>query len=441
MKARFLALLGVGGCILASGAGCGTSQTGPAQGQMQDGGTGGGRDAASDGSTSRGTAPEIDGSSTPGDGSSDASPRTTSSPDGSDRDGSGAGSTGLWVTGYYPSWNDPANDGTYPVTAIDWDGLSDVASAFYIPDGHGGWASGSFDQTTAKAVIAAAHDAGKKAIASVGGSNSGATFEQSVETAKTTFLANLGALLTLGYDGIDVDWENGTGANDDADQIALVEGLRSAHPTTLLTITAGSINENIQPDLTVYSTVASQVDRINVMTYGMSGAYEGWDSWHSSPLHWNHGSSTPAGIDASIGHYLDAGIPAAKLGVGIGFYGECYTSPVTGPAQALGASTVAAGDGVMTYANILANYDSTAAYHYDANAGVPYLTLNGSNAEKCTYVTYEDATSIAAKAAWVKEKGLGGVIIWSIDEGFVSGGADTAAQNPLLEVTRASFLQ
>jgi chitinase len=177
------------------------------------------------------------------------------------------------------------------------------------------------------------------------------------------------------------------------------------------------------------------------MTYGMAGAYSGWESWHSSPLHWNHNPSTPTGIDATIAHYLQQNIPAAKLGVGIGFYGECYTSPVTGPAQMLSGSTVAAQDGVMTYANILTNYFSTSAYHYDMSAAVPYLMLAGNNAEKCTYVTYEDATSIAAKAAWVKSQGLGGVILWSIDEGYLPSASGLAAQNPLLEVMRTSFLQ
>src|SRR5262249_26124936 len=150
-----------------------------------------------------------------------------------------------------------------------------------------------------------------------------------------------------------------------------------------------------QSDYTFYGTIAPSLDRINVMTYGMAGAYQGWESWHSSPLVWNMNSSTPTGIDNTIAYYLAANVPAAKLGVGIGFYGLCYTAPVTAPAQQLGASVVAAGDGVMSYANILASYYSASAYHFDTSAGAAYLTLDGNNTEKCTYVTYEDATSIA----------------------------------------------
>jgi len=351
---------------------------------------------------------------------------------------------GLWVTGYYPSWNDDANSATYPVRAIDWAGLSEVASAFYIPDGNGGWASGSFDAATANALIAAAHGTSKRAIASIGGADSGAGFEGSMANL-STFMSNLAALLTLGYDGIDIDWEGGnqTLAEDQALETTLLQGLRAAHPSILLTMTAGIVNPNLAQasDYAFYGAIAPALDRINVMTYGMAGAYEGWESWHSSPLHWNNVSATPSGIDNSVSYYLAAGVPAAKLGVGIGFYGLCYTAPVTGPVQPLDGSTVVVSDDVMSYANILANYYSSSAYHYDTDASVPYLTLSGNDAEPCTYVTYEDATSIAAKAAWVKAQGLGGVIIWSIDEGYVAGGASLAEQNPLLDVTKSSFLQ
>jgi chitinase len=137
---------------------------------------------------------------------------------------------------------------------------------------------------------------------------------------------------------------------------------------------------------------------------------------------------------------LNAGVPASKLGVGAGFYGECYTSPVTAPVQTIGASQIAASDGTMSYRNIMANYYSSADYHYDSAADVPYLTLSGSNAEDCTYVSYEDATSIAAKAAWVKTQGLGGIIIWTISEGYVASlGTTVAAQNPLLEAMKTSL--
>jgi chitinase len=89
----------------------------------------------------------------------------------------------------------------------------------------------------------------------------------------------------------------------------------------------------------------------------------------------------------------------------------------------------------------MGSYYTAAAYHYDSAADVPYLTLAGNNAQKCTFVSYEDATSIAAKGAWVKAQGLGGTIIWTISEGYIASGATVQAQNPLLEAMKTAFLQ
>jgi chitinase len=355
----------------------------------------------------------------------------------------GTGSPGTWVMGYYVSWRAPANGGNYGVTAIDWDGLTHVATAFYLPDGKGGWGSGSFDNATASSLIAAAHAKGKKVLASIGGSGSGPAFEQSMQNASSAFVTALEALITSGYDGIDIDWEGGSlsASQDQALQSTLITSLRQKSPNIIITLTAGYENENSVDDLSWYGKVAPQLDRINVMTYGMAGAYSGWQSWHSAPLHWNKVTSTPTGIDATMGHYAAAGVPAAKLGIGIGFYGMCYTSPVTAPVQALGSSQVAADDQTMTYPVIMASYYSQSAYHYDSTASVPYLTLSGQNAQKCTYVTYDDPTSIAAKGAFVKAQGYGGAIIWEIGEGFVSSGSTVQAQNPLLEATKTGFLQ
>jgi chitinase len=419
-------------------AACGSSSNGGTAGG--DSGIGAGGDAASLDGAGGNDAGGGDAAAS-GEGGAGIDSGTTAT-DAGKTDG-GSSSSGAWVMGYYPSWDDPVNGGSYAVTAIDWDGLTHVATAFYLPDGKGGWASGTFDATTAAQIIAAAHAHGKKAIASIGGAGSGPVFEGSTQTAMSTFVTNLEALVTMGYDGLDIDWEGGnlTAAQDQALETSLVAALRKASPGIVLTLTAGYENENLLDDLSWYGTIAAQLDRINLMTYGMSGAYQGWESWHSSPLHWNKNTSTPTGIDASVAHYLAAGVPAGKLGVGSGFYGECYTSPVTAPAQALGSSMLVASDGTMSYTNIMATYYAASAYHYDSAADVPYLTLSGSNAEKCTFVSYEDATSIAAKGAWVKAQGLGGVIIWTISEGYVASGSNVAAQNPLLEVMKTAVLQ
>jgi chitinase len=223
--------------------------------------------------------------------------------------------------------------------------MTHIATAFYLPDSSGGFSSGSFDTTSASTVIAAAHAHGVKAIASIGGASTGQLFEAAMN-AQSAFLASIQGLLAQGYDGVDIDWEGGTLplAQEQQLETTLIQALRAASPGTIITVTAGTENQNYPDDLSFYAAIAPVVDQINLMTYGMTGTYIGWESWHSSPLYWNHVSQTPAGIDGTVALYVAAGVPAGKLGVGAGFYGECYSAPVTAPMQAITGSQVLWGE-------------------------------------------------------------------------------------------------
>jgi chitinase len=90
----------------------------------------------------------------------------------------------------------------------------------------------------------------------------------------------------------------------------------------------------------------------------------------------------------------------------------------------------------------MSTYYSAPAYHYDTGAQAPFLSLDGQGSPACTYLTYEDPTSIAAKGAWSKAQGLGGVVIWTIPEGYMpSAGTTPAEQNPMLEAVRKAYLE
>lgn len=349
--------------------------------------------------------------------------------------------TGMWVIGYYSGFG-----ASYPVSEIDWSGLTHLAVAFYLPDAQGhideSLSQGTAGPALGHTLVAAAHAAGKKIIASLGGSGSQASWQGATASAtRAAFETNVKNLVqTYGFDGVDLDWE----PFDPGDHTALatlVADLRSQLPGKLITMPVGCENKNSPDDLSFFGTLSASVDRLNLMSYGLSGAWQGWKSWHSSPLHWNGDTATPVAIDSSVDDYISAGVPAAKLGIGSGFYGECYTSPVTAPDQALGGATVAASDGTMSYANILAGYYSASAYHWDTSAMVPYLSFTSAHgAQGCTYVTYEDASAIAAKGVYAKSKGLGGTIIWTINEGYVASAA-AGQRSPLLDAMRSAFLQ
>lgn len=350
--------------------------------------------------------------------------------------------SGRWVLGYYAGYQ--RND--YPVEAIEWSGLTHLAVAFYLPRPDGSldeslFYSPALGAELARSLVAAAHAHGRKALASVGGGGTRADFVAAASEPNRARLvaAMLGLMDTYGYDGIDLDWEPVESADGPA-LLDVVRQLRAARPGAVLTMPIDSVNSNLGGDYAPLVAVEPYLDQLNVMSYGMAGVYDGWTSWHSSALY-HEDRATPMSIDGCVKAYVGAGIPRKKLGVGTGFFGLCYSPPVSGPLQELGGADIIAGDGAMSYAHIVGAYVEKApsARKWDARAHVPYLSFGApTGLEKCQYVTYEDPESIADKGAYVREHGLGGAMVWTVNQGYVPSAPE---KNPLLIALRDAVLR
>jgi chitinase len=234
----------------------------------------------------------------------------------------------------------------------------------------------------------------------------------------------------LGYDGLDVDWEPLYDA-DKPQVLQFLKDLRAARPGVLLTFPIGWANANWGAD-PWYAQVAPLVDQLNVMSYEMADNWGGWTSWHSAALH-GEGGSHPSSIASTARAYLATGIPAAKLGIGLGFYGSCWrgVSAMGVPLDGT-AARVAASDNVMSYATIVSQYYTPGAYRWDATARMGYLSFAApTGPAQCTMVSYEDPQSVTEKGAFVRAQGLGGAIVWTINQGHLPT-APAGQRDPLL---------
>jgi chitinase len=433
--AAFVALLGCSSDESSTGDadGGGTSDAGPIDGSA-------GSDASADatGDAAR-------------DGSADAS--GDSAGDSSLGDGGDAGRTGQWVLGYYVGYA----INSYPIAQIDWTGLTHIAFApmtvtssqaldlsFDDQNGTG--------QQDAMALANAAHAHGVKALLMLGGAGAGPNIATAANSAhRAAFVTTLtNALTTLGYDGIDLDWEDSVNLDD---LVALAQALRAAKPSIVLTYPAGAINGNFQTVDPKMATLAQSLDQFNVQTYYPSTAVagQGWNSWFNSPVSGVTGS-TPIAIDDTLQRYHAAGIPNAKLGMGMSFYAICYTGGITGPRQPMtNGQQIVGGDNNYPLSAFFAagsTFDGAAstAKKIDATAKVPYLSLpsavNDSHCGAATqYISYDDETSIVAKGTFSKTSGYGGIIVWTIQEGWLPAGASGGrAQNALMQALRTGFL-
>lgn len=399
---------------------------------------GGGGGTSSSGSTTSSTSS--------GTSSTSSSSSTTSS--------TGGTTTGQWVLGYYVGYQ--IND--YPIAQIDWSGLTHIAFAPLTVKGDQSLDL-SFDDSNgtgmadAKALAQAAHAHGVKALMMLGGAGAGPNIATAANAQhRAAFVTTLiNTMTSLGYDGYDLDWEDSVNLDD---LVALAQALRAAHPGIVLSYPAGAINGNFQTVDPKMATLAQSLDRFNVQTYYPSTAFagSGWDSWFNSPISGVMGS-TPIAIDDTLNRYANAGIPKAKLGMGMSFYAICYTGGITGPRQPTNGTSqqIVGGDNNYPLSAFFAagsTFDKSMAAErkVDAVAKVPYLALSAAvNDSGCgastRYISYDDETSILAKGAFSKSNGYGGIIIWTIQEGWLKPGASGGrAQNALMQALKQGFL-
>ncbi|GHU35047.1 hypothetical protein FACS1894172_16220 [Spirochaetia bacterium] len=155
---------------------------------------------------------------------------------------------------------------------------------------------------------------------------------------------------------------------------------------------------------------AEIVDSFKLMAYDYYGGWSG-QTGHLANLSNNPadpdwgGWSTKQALDA----YLNAGIPANKMMLGIAFYGRAWSGVQDGGVNGLYQKyTQSAYPDGLPWPKIkeLLQPGSGFTRYWDPVAESPFL-YNGD-----VFVTYSDAEAIALIAAYAKEKGLAGIFTW-----------------------------
>src|SRR5690606_28352694 len=140
------------------------------------------------------------------------------------------------------------------------------------------------------------------------------------------------------FDGIDIDWEYPVACGiacgrpeDDANFTALLAEFRrqldQVRPGLLLTVAVGAGVDKVR--VTSPGQYHQYLDYINVMTYDFHGGWDSRTNHHSalfaSPADPSTGDTAFYNSDGAIQAFLDRGVPASKLNLGIGVYGRGWT--------------------------------------------------------------------------------------------------------------------
>jgi chitinase len=342
----------------------------------------------------------------------------------------------LWRTAYYPGWEQAG----MPASTIAFATLTHVIHFSVVPNTDGTLDSTANTISTANsaAVVAAAHAAGRKVLICVGGASTESQFQAATSAGNLpVFINNLTNFMAVrGYDGVDIDWEP-LPSTDAPQYTSLVTGLRSAlnkfSQPKLLTAAAGAYppyGDSATAEYVMFAGLEGQFDQINIMTYDLSGPYEGWVTWFNSPIY-DGGFRFPStgglvpSVDGAVKNFLTNGVAAAKLGIGIAFYGYLWTGGsgtssvcITQPRQSwTNAPTATA----INYSDIMAGYYQTNLYHWDTNAQAAYLGITNANPLNNIFLSYDDQRTCQAKVSYARNQGLGGVMIWELAQDHQGG--------------------
>ena len=335
-----------------------------------------------------------------------------------------------------------------PPTNIDFTALTHVIHFSLIP-GSGGTlnsTANSISIANSADIISRAHAAGVKVLICVGGASTETEFQGATSAANLpTFIDNLTNFMAArGYDGVDIDWEP-LPRTDFQQYTNLINGLRSALNVfpqhKLLTAAAGaypSFGDPANSEYLMFAGVQNQFDQINIMTYDLSGPYDGWVTWFDSPV-FDGGYRFPStgglvpSIDGAVKGFMGSGVVSNKLGVGIPFYGYVWTGGsgttsggVTQPRQSWTTAPTAP---TADYNTVVTAYYQSNLYHWDTAAQTSYLSITNASAANDMFISYEDQRACQAKVSYARNHGLGGVMIWELALDHHSVQADPLLQS------------
>ncbi|GLY97664.1 glycoside hydrolase family 18 protein [Actinoplanes sp. NBRC 103695] len=229
------------------------------------------------------------------------------------------------------------------------------------------------------------------------------------------------------FDGIDLDWE-WPGSEGNAGNVIRPEDKHNF--TRLLATFRDALDrlgraEHHKYELTAFLPAApAKIDAgfeaRKIFKYLDFGTVQGYDFHGSWEQRANQQSAlkVPAGapdnpdfsITTTIDAWLDRGAPRGDLVLGLPYYGQGWTGvtdglfgAATGPAPGLFAAGT---EDYKTLKNLPAEGYTV---HRDRRAGHTYL-YDGT-----TFWTFDDPEQLLQKTNYIKNKGLGGAMMWSLD--------------------------
>jgi chitinase len=245
----------------------------------------------------------------------------------------------------------------------------------------------------------------------------------SSSASRAKFIKKLFAFMRqYAFDGVDFDWEypgatdRGGRPDDGKNFVTFLKELDEANKKQPMHYVVSFTVPTSFWYLRHFDLKAvDYVDFVNVMSYDLHGI---WDS--TNPIgNKIYGHSNLTEIRLALDLFWRNSVKPAKLNLGLGFYGRsfqlsnsaCY-QPGCSFKGGAAPGPCSANSGTLTYKEIQAiiKQHKIKPYH-DKEAAVKYITWNNDQ-----WVSYDDKETFKAKIDFANKQGLGGLLIWAIDQ-------------------------
>eukprot|EP01018_Ginkgo_biloba_P035613 Gb_03080 [translate_table: standard] len=267
-----------------------------------------------------------------------------------------------------------------------------------------------------------------KTLVSIGGGASNASVYSIMaanSTLRKSFIESSIALARQhGFNGLDLDWEFPESSTDMINFASLLiewrervheEAVTSSLTPLLLTAAVYFSQQFFDGESRDYpiQTIADNLDWINVMCFDYHGS---WNTSQTGPHAALYDPTSHLSTSYGIGSWLDAGIPAHKVVMGMPLYGRSWMLK-NKKKVGIGAPAVAAGPrqklsdqaGFMMFSEI-ENFvlKNNASVVFD-NATVSAYCYAGD-----VWIGYDNEESVNKKTMFAKDRGLLGYFFWAV---------------------------